>query len=109
MNTYLDSKRKYYTFYVLENKKTVIATCRFAGRTIRAQAVCHPSDEFDVEIGMNVAMAKCERKCAKIRLSNAIDKLARAMAERDDAADRVHKYKGIYQKAKMEYKSLGGK
>ena len=108
MNKYLESKKKYYTFYILENKKTIIATCRFAGRTIRAQAVCHPGDIFDIEIGKKVAMTKCERKCAKIRLSNAINKLARAIADKDDAIERVAKYKTIYEKAIRDYEEIGG-
>lgn len=109
MEKFLQDKFKYYTFYVLEDKKTVIATCRFAGRTIRATAVCHPNDEFDVNIGQRVAMLKCERKCAKIRLNNAINKLTSAIADRDDATERIKKYEEVYARTLRKYEELGGK
>lgn len=47
-------KVKYYT----DNKRVVVATCRWMGHIIRAEALCHPNDIFDYETGKKLATAR---------------------------------------------------
>lgn len=48
-----------------EKNKCVIATGTYKSKRIKAVAVCHPEDEFDVEKGKEIAKAKY-----KIRYEN---------------------------------------
>lgn len=56
-------KYRYYT----NGKNIVVAVASYAGQTIRGVAKCSEQDEFDLEIGKELAAARCAVKIAKAR------------------------------------------
>lgn len=73
--------KDYYKYYINENKKEVIAVCRYASRTIRGKAKCALGDDFNVEFGKKLAKAKAELKVHKIKWQNASVKALEAEAQ----------------------------
>lgn len=67
-----------YKYYVQGNK--VHAVSKYAGKTIRATAICSPCDDFDLEVGKGVAARKCNIKVSDKRLRHAEQRLAEAKA-----------------------------
>lgn len=51
-----------------EKNKCVIATGSYKGKRVKAVARCHPEDEFDVEIGKEIAKAKYKIRYEKARM-----------------------------------------
>lgn len=51
---FTEDKIKYYT----DNKRLVVATCKWMGMNIRAEATCHPNDIFDYQIGKELVTAR---------------------------------------------------
>ena len=81
-------KVKYYT----DNKRVVVATCRWMGHIIRAEALCHPNDIFDYETGKKLATARLmghAQIMLRDRVSDELDVLSAhinfLMDERSDA------------------------
>ena len=58
-----------YRFYQAGNK--IIAVSRYANKTVRGVAVCHPDDKFDIELGKRLAAARCNEKVAAKRYARA--------------------------------------
>ena len=73
MNDFPLEKYRYYT-----DGNRVIAVSTYAGKTVRGVAVCHPDDTFDLELGTQIAAAKCNAKVAEKRLDRAMTKTAEA-------------------------------
>ena len=71
-----------YKFYVNPDKKKVIAVSSYAGRPVRAIAICDSEDEFDLEKGKKLAAARCNAAVARKRLG-------RASKRYDDASRAV--------------------
>ena len=70
-----------YKFYNSGNK--VIAVSTYAGRTVRGVAKCDPRDTFDIEVGKDIAAARCNIKVSRKRKARALreyDKAAQALA-----------------------------
>jgi hypothetical protein len=88
-------KERKYNFYVSENK--VVCTTTFMGKTIRGIAKCNPEyDEFDVEKGKSLALARCEAKLATKRLKRAHEKYNMLKAFIDDLSvelEDLHSYR----------------
>lgn len=81
-----------YSYFFTPNK--VICVSSYAGRKVRGVAICSPDDQFDPEIGMKLARARCDVKIARKRYeragqkfdealvqSHAVDALCRRMAD----------------------------
>ena len=51
--------------------KRTVAYAVFMGKSVRASATCHPDDEYDVEFGKALAIARCNEKIARKRLARA--------------------------------------
>lgn len=58
---------------VIANKKMVVVTTKYEGKTIKGVAKCAPEDTFDVEVGTKLAKLRC--------LSKLYDKIYRNMAQ----------------------------
>lgn len=58
-----------FNFYT-DGKSKVIATASYKGEMVRAIAKCAPSDEFNYEIGKQLAQLRCEEKVARKRLQH---------------------------------------
>lgn len=81
--------KDHYKYYVNLSKGEVIAVCHYAGQTVKSVAHCHPTDEFDIDKGKEIAKAKCEVKVGQIKVRNATIKF-RAAAKAADEADRKY-------------------
>ena len=88
--------KNFYKTYVDEKNKTVVAVCRYAGRNVRAVAKCSPEDTFDIAIGTELAIARCEWKVAKLKLQNAGSCYMKAAKAADEATLRLSKMKDYY-------------
>lgn len=73
METYPIEK---YKFIILPEQKKVIALTSYAGKTVKATAVCSEHDEFDIETGKRLASARANVKVAMKRKARAEKKLA---------------------------------
>ena len=89
-------KKANYTIYTDEKNRQVVAVCRYAGRKVRAVAKCAPEDTFDIEIGIELAIARCEWKVAKLKLQNAGACYMTAAKAADEAAIKLGKMKDYY-------------
>ena len=72
-------------FYNSDNK--VIAVSSFGEQLVKGVAKCDPSDTFSLEIGKELAEARCNLKVASKRVKYADTKLDEAIAAFDAAAD----------------------
>ena len=70
-------KYKYFT----NNKNIVIAEQTFAGKKYRGKAVCKNEDEFNFELGKQLAAAKCDLKICSARRKLAETRLKYANAD----------------------------
>ena len=100
-----------YRYYVNGNK--VIAVSTYCGKTVRGVAVCHPDDEFNLELGKRIAAARCNERVAEKRLYRASDKAMQAgldvlkaqQHQKDMQAYYIDAYEAC-EAAKNEYDEL---
>lgn len=90
------AKKVNYKIYTDEKNRAVIAVCRYAGQEVKAMAKCAPEDEFNLETGTKLAIARCEWKVAKIKLRNAGKKYLEAAKAADEAQRAFDKMKDYY-------------
>ena len=82
-----------YKFFINGNK--IIAVSRYAKKTVRGVAICHPDDNFNLEIGKQIAAARCNEKVAQKRYARAEKKFAEAevkLAEAQTEYNRMKEY-----------------
>ena len=82
-----------YKFFINGNK--IIAVSRYAKKTVRGVAICHPDDNFNVEIGKQIAAARCNEKVAAKRYNRAENKLQEAevaLAKAQEHYNRMKEY-----------------
>ena len=65
-----------YRFYFAGNK--IIACQTYEKKTVRGCALCHPEDEFNLDIGKRLAAARCNEKIAQKRYARAKRKYSEA-------------------------------
>ena len=95
--------REKYKIFTGPNK--VVAVSTYAGRKVRGVAKCAPEDNFDVEKGKDLAIARCAWKIAEKRLNRAIRKCQEAERFQAEAAahlDRMDRYLTDSVKARDE-------
>ncbi len=88
MNNYPIDK---YKFYEAGNK--IIAVSTYAGRQVRGVAICHPDDNFNLDIGKQIAAARCNYKIAEKRYTRATKKYTEAMEQLMKAQQHVEDMK----------------
>ena len=76
-----------YRFYQAGNK--IIAVSRYANKTVRGVAVCHPDDKFDIELGKRLAAARCNEKVAAKRYARATQCYKDAEVVYREASERI--------------------
>ena len=69
----------------------VIAVSTYAGKTVKGIAKCDPRDTFDMNKGIEIAEARCEKKVADKRLARARKKYVEAEQKFRDATAYLHK------------------
>ena len=90
-----------YRFYTNGNR--VIAVSTYAGKTVRGVAICHPDDNFDIEIGKRIAAARCNEKVAERRLARASNKAIEAGLEVVKAQQHQKDMQAYYNDAFIAY------
>ena len=78
-----------YRYFVAGNK--VIACSTYAGKRVRGVAICHPDDEFNLELGKQLAAARCNEKIAIKRYARANRRLDEAIKATEEASKHMHK------------------
>ena len=66
-----------------------IATSTYAGKPVSGKAICRVEDEYNEELGIKLAVARCAEKIARKRDARAKKMLAQAQADYVQAAKRV--------------------
>lgn len=82
------SKYRYYS-----DGKKVIAVSTYGGKTVRGVAKCAPTDHFNMEIGKEIAAARCNEKVAIKRYNRAERKYHEALDALQEAEAQVQKMK----------------
>lgn len=88
--------------YFDNGKDTVIAEQTFAGRKYRGKAVCDDLDKFDIEVGKDIASAKCDFKICSARTKYAKARLEYAQALLDFAMDEYERMSDYFHDASEE-------
>lgn len=63
-----------YKFYFDKKNSTIICVSSFAGKTIKGYAKCHPNDDFNEDLGKELAKLRCDLKVARARYKHASKK-----------------------------------
>lgn len=92
-------KYKYFT----NDADTVIAEQTFAGKKYRGKAVASDSDEFNPQIGMDIAAAKCDVKICKARVNYAKKRLEFAKEYLKIATEEYEKMSSYFDDSADEY------
>ena len=90
-----------YRYYTSDNK--VIAISTYGGKKVRGIAKCAPNDTFNLEIGKQLAAARCNEKIAKKRHERARQKYIDAVAAATEAVDYAMQMKEYNSRAFIEY------
>ena len=90
-----------YRFYTSKNK--VVAVSTYAGRPVRGVAKCDPIDAFSLEVGKELAAARCNDRVAEKRLKRAQNKLAEATDALIMAQRQYEKMKQYVEDAQEAY------
>lgn len=72
-------------YKIIVHDHEVIAISTYAGKTVKGVAKADPRDEFDVEVGKKLAIARCAAKIAVKRQNRAKKCLATAQARLAEA------------------------
>lgn len=94
MKNFPIEKYKFYEF-VRNGQKYVAAVSTYAGRFVRATAICSEDDTYDFKIGKKLAAARCDFKVRQKRVKRAFAKRREAamkMAEAEREFDRMNQY-----------------
>jgi len=78
-------------YKIIVHDHEVIAISTYAGKTVRGVAKADPRDEFDVEVGKELAIARCAAKIAIKRQNRAKKCLATAQKRLEEAQAWVKK------------------
>lgn len=78
-----------YRFVISEDKRQVIAITHDAGETIKASAICDPTDKFDIEYGKKLAASRANYKVALRRRKRSEKAVAKAVQKLSQAQERV--------------------
>ena len=86
---------KFYSHTTEDGVKEVIAVSHYRGRPVRGIAKCNPEDNFDEEVGKQLAEARCNQKIAAKKLKRASAKYLEA-AKAADVAEINYQYMKQY-------------
>lgn len=92
MKQYSEDK---YKIFVDEKHRKVIAVSTYAGKTVKGFAKADPRDEFNLEKGKALAIARCGQKIAEKRAKRARVKVSQAIdqfAEAQKHLNKMHEY-----------------
>lgn len=110
MKQYSDDK---YKIFIDEKHRKVIAVSTYAGKTVKGIAKADPRDEFDLEKGKALAIARCGQKIAekrakraRLKVSQGIDQLTEAQKHLSKMYDYLMDSNNAVAEAAAKVKSL---
>ena len=80
----------------------VVALTTHAGKIVKGVAKCMATDPFDLEMGKQLAAARCDYKVCKKRVKRASDKYIEAERKVTDCQEYARKSGNYYADAKRE-------
>lgn len=86
-----------YKFITYRNVVKAVST--YAGKTVVGTAKCHPSDEYSMAHGMELAGARCNARVAEKREKRAAAKLIEAQQAVEQATAHMRKMEQYYADA----------
>ena len=86
-----------YRFITYRNVVKAVST--YAGKNVVGVAKCHPSDEFALAQGMELAAARCNARVAEKRRKRAKAKLVEAQRRYDEAKNYKQKMERYFDDA----------
>lgn len=95
---------KYKFYYATKTDGTpykVIATSTYCGRPVRGSAKCSSLDTFDVNVGQQIAAARCNQKVALKRKKRAEEEFSKAVAAHTKAKRHLEKMTQYYMDAQQ--------
>lgn len=84
--------------------KIIVAVSRYAGKTVRGIAKCHPNDEFNEKFGIDLAVARCNLKVAEKRMARANKRVMEALVAQYNALSFVADMKDYRRRAENDLK-----
>ena len=88
-----------YRYYIHQSKDhgstQITAVSTYAGKTVKGYAKCDPQDNYNEELGMKLAAARCNLRVANLRKKRAQRKFDEAQA-RLEAAQKFATDMGYY-------------
>lgn len=80
-----------YQISVNEKMRQVTACSTFAGDPVHGIAKCHPNDTFNVDVGIEYAIRRCDVKIAIKKAKRGAKKIKEAKRLLDEAGNRLGK------------------
>ena len=81
----------------------IVAVSSFAGKPVKGYADCHPNDDYDIEYGCYLAVARCAEKIAAKRCKRAYNKVDEAKAMANAALAHLQKMMQYEADAEANY------
>lgn len=93
---------KYYYYTDNEGRQCVKCVSHYAGKPVIGVAKCSPSDEYNEEMGRQIAKARCDFKVADKRQLRASRKLADAYSAFIAAETQMKRMQDYYRTSSYE-------
>ena len=91
----------------------IVATSTYAGKVVSGKAICHVGDNYNEQMGKELAAARCAQKISKRRLARAEKMYAEAVKSFEAALHHLDDMliyridsQRAYNKAEMKVKSI---
>ena len=88
---------------IIKDKKLVVVTTKYNGKTIKGVARCAPEDDFDTELGVKLATLRCQAKLYDKIYRNMAIELNDLIAHINDLSfiynTKIEKMEAMYNKA----------
>lgn len=98
-----------YKFYFDEKNSTIICVSSFAGKAVKGRAKCHPNDDFNEDLGKELAKLRCDLKVADKRRVHAAKKALAAHHAANYAKAHSDKMWRYYADASREFEDAADK
>jgi hypothetical protein len=82
-----------YSYIIDKDNRTVTAISEYAGKPVKGIAKCSPEDEFDENVGVKLATARCKTKIAKKQYKTASNKVEKLDSLAHQMNKRLEKMK----------------
>lgn len=106
MFEYPIEKYRFYTAKKIDGQPyKVIAVSTYEGKMVRGVAKCDARDTFDMELGKQLAAARCNQKIAVKRKNRADRELKKAVIAYDKATKHMNAMNDYYEDARAAAKN----